>query len=403
MTQLSSRKREPLPLGIWALGLTSLFMDMSSELIHALLPVFLVTTLGASMLTLGLLEGVAEAIAAMTKVFSGVISDWMGKRKLLTVIGYGMAALTKPLFPLAASIEAVFAARFIDRIGKGIRGAPRDALIADIVPAAQRGAAYGLRQSLDTAGAVLGPLLAILLMIWLSGNIRLVFWFAVIPAIIAVIILIVAVREPEHRSDGQTIGAKSPIKLSEIAGLGRAYWLVVAIGAILTLARFSEAFLVLRAQSSGLTPTYVPLVMVVMSGAYTLSAYPAGLMADIMNRKNLMASGFAILILADLVLAMATGPFAVFAGVALWGLHMGLTQGLLSALIADASPAQLRGSAFGVFNFLCGLVLLAASAMAGLLWDISGPEATFLTGAFITLIGLAGLLLFVPAPAETAR
>ncbi len=403
MTQMTSPRHAPLPLGIWALGFTSLFMDMSSELIHALLPVFLVTTLGTSMLTLGLLEGLAEAIAAMTKVFSGVISDRIGKRKLLTVIGYGMSALTKPFFPLAESVHAVFAARFLDRIGKGIRGAPRDALIADIVPPAQRGAAYGLRQSLDTAGAVLGPLLAILLMIWLSGNIRLVFWFAVIPAMMAVVILIVAVREPEHRNDGQPVAAKSPIKLSEIAGLGRIYWLVVAIGAILTLARFSEAFLVLRAQSAGLTPTFVPLVMVVMSATYTLSAYPAGLMADIMNRKSLMASGFAILILADLTLAFATTPVIVFAGVALWGLHMGLTQGLLSALIADASPSHLRGSAFGVFNFLCGLVLLAASALAGLLWDMSGPEATFLTGAMITAMGLAGLLLFVPAPSETAR
>lgn len=399
----SAAPRPALPFGIWALGLTSLFMDMSSELIHALLPVFLVTTLGASVLTLGLLEGLAEAIASMTKVFSGVISDWMGKRKRLTVIGYGMAALTKPFFPLATSIDAVFAARFIDRIGKGIRGAPRDALIADLVPPAQRGAAYGLRQSLDTAGAVIGPLLAILLMIWLSGNIRLVFWFAVIPAVIAVLILMFAVREPERAQEDGKVPAKAPFKLAEIKSLGPAYWLVVAVGGVLTLARFSEAFLVLRAQSSGLTPTFAPLVMVVMSAAYALSAYPAGLLADSMNRKSLMATGFSILIVADLVLAFSTTPLSVFTGVALWGLHMGVTQGLISALIADAAPMHLRGSAFGVFNFICGLVLLAASGIAGLLWDISGPQATFLAGALITTMGLAGLILFVPTPAETVE
>lgn len=378
-----------LPAGIWALGFVSLFMDASSELVHALLPVFLVTTLGASMLTVGLIEGAAEATAAIVKVFSGVISDWIGKRKLLTVIGYGLAALSKPLFPLASSAETVFAARFIDRIGKGIRGAPRDALVADIATPGQRGAAYGLRQSLDTLGAVAGPLLAVVLMAHFAGDIRTVLWFAGLPAILAVALLVFAV----HESGGKTSGkrARSPFRSSEIRALGIAYWGVVGVGAVLTLARFSEAFLVLKAQSAGLSATHVPFVMVVMSAVYAFAAYPAGLLADRLDRRGLMAAGFAVLIAADLVLARSNAMPLVFAGVALWGLHMGLTQGLLSTLVADASPPELRGSAFGVFNLVSGLVLLMASALAGALWQGYGPAFTFHAGALITAAGLAAL------------
>lgn len=387
-------RAKSLPAGIWALGFVSLFMDMSSELVHALLPVFLVTTLGASMVAVGVIEGIAEATASITKVFSGVLSDWIGKRKLLTVVGYGLAALTKPLFPLAATIDTVFAARFIDRVGKGIRGAPRDALVADIVSPEQRGAAYGLRQSLDTAGAVAGPLLAILLMSLYADDIRTVLWFATLPALIAVLVLVFAVREPRHRQGvGEGKAARMPVRLDEIKGLGAVYWQIVAVGAVLTLARFSEAFLVLRAQSTGLAVTYVPLVMVAMSGVYTLTAYPAGLLADRLDRRTLLAFGFVPLVLADIVLAEATTPVIVFSGVALWGLHMGLTQGLLATLVADASPAKLRGSAFGVFNFVSGVVLLAASVLAGALWQSLGPAFTFYAGAAITSAGLAGLLV----------
>lgn len=388
MTDKPVAHNASLPRGIWALGIVSLFMDMSSELVHALLPVFLVSGLGASMLAVGFIEGVAEATASITKVFSGVISDWIGKRKLLTIVGYGLAALTKPLFPLATTVDAVFAARFIDRIGKGIRGAPRDALIADIVSPEQRGAAYGLRQALDTAGAVAGPLLAVLFMWLLADNIRAVFWVATLPAAVAVLVLVLAVREPPHR-DGE---AKAPFRLADLRELDRRYWGVVAVAGVLTLARFSEAFLVLRAQSSGLAVAYVPLVMVVMSAVYTVAAYPAGVLADRLDRRSLLAIGFAVLVAADVVLAEATTPVIVFAGVALWGLHMGLTQGLLSTLVADAAPSALRGSAFGIFNLICGGLLLAASAIAGMLWQGYGPAATFYVGAIITAAGLAGLL-----------
>jgi len=389
-----------IPRGIWALGLVSLFMDLSSELIHSLLPVFMVTVLGASAVTVGVIEGIAEATASITKIFSGLISDRLGKRKALAVAGYGLAAITKPLFALAPTIGWVLAARFSDRVGKGIRGAPRDALVADIAPPHLRGASYGLRQSLDTVGAFGGPLLAIALMALFAGDIRTVFWFAVIPAILSVAVLIAGVREPH--ADGAHGAARVPIRVRDLRQLSTHYWTVVLVGGVLTLARFSEAFLVLRAQSVGLGLTWVPLVMVVMSLVYSLSAYPAGALADRMNRRTLLALGFAVLILADLVLAFADGVGAVMAGVALWGLHMGLTQGLLATLIADASPAALRASAFGIFNFASGIVLLIASVVAGALWDMIGPAATFLAGAGFTaagLIGLAGL----PAMAPPAR
>ena len=380
-----------IPRGIWALGFVSLFMDVSSELIHSLLPVFMVTVLGASAVSVGIVEGIAEATASITKVFSGVVSDRLGKRKAIVFIGYGLAAATKPLFALAPTIGWVFAARFADRIGKGIRGAPRDALIADIAPAHLRGASYGLRQALDTVGAFAGPLAAIALMALFADDIRTVFWFAVIPAILSVAVLLAGVKEPAtDRKPGE---APPPITLADLGGLSLAYWGVVAVGAVLTLARFSEAFLVLRAQSVGLGLTWIPLVLVVMSAVYSASAYPAGVLADRMRRRSLLALGFVVLILADLLLAVAGSVWTVMLGVALWGLHMGLTQGLLATLVADAAPRHLRGSAFGIFNFVSGIVLLIASVFAGYLWDAIGPAATFIAGAGFTAIGLAGLVL----------
>ncbi len=380
-----------IPRGVWALGFVSLFMDVSSELIHSLLPVFMVTVLGASALSVGIVEGIAEATASITKVFSGVVSDHLGKRKAIVALGYGLGAISKPFFALAPTIGWVLGARFADRIGKGIRGAPRDALIADIAPPHLRGASYGLRQSLDTVGAFIGPLAAVGLMALLADDIRTVFWFAAIPAVLSVIVLLAGVKEPPSgRKPGE---APPPIQLAELGGLSTAYWGVVAVGAVLTLARFSEAFLVLRAQSVGLGLTWVPLVMAVMSAVYSASAYPAGVLADRMHRRTLLAIGFAVLVLADIVLAAAGSVWTVMIGVALWGLHMGLTQGLLATLVADAAPAHLRGSAFGVFNFVSGIVLLAASVLAGALWAAIGPPATFVAGAAFTALGLAGLLL----------
>jgi len=380
-----------IPGGVWMLGLVSLFMDLSSEMIHALLPLYLVTVLGTSTLTVGIIEGIAEATALITKIFSGVLSDYLGKRKLLAAIGYGLAAVTKPAFPLASSIGWLVAARFVDRLGKGIRGSPRDALIADLTPADLRGNAFGLRQSLDTVGAVLGPLLAIVCMAALANDFTAVFWIAVIPAFVSVAIIVFGVREPERPPGLRTV--RAPLARAELARLGAAYWVIVGVAAIFTLARFSEAFLLLRAQSVGLPLAIVPAVMVVMSVVYTLSAWPTGVLSDRIGRYGLLTAGFAILILADLVLAFAGNVTGVMAGAALWGLHMGLTQGLLAALVADTAPAELRGTAFGVFNLVSGVAMLAASVVAGALWDVAGPSGTFLAGAAFTAIALMALPL----------
>lgn len=380
-----------IPRTVWLLGCVSMLMDMSSELIHSLLPVFLTVTLGASATTLGVIEGAAEAVALIVKVFSGVISDYVGKRKWLTVLGYGLGALSKPLFAMANTIGWVFTARFIDRIGKGIRGAPRDAMVADVTPAEIRGAAFGLRQALDTIGAFAGPLLAIVLMLWWANDFRVVFWVAVIPAFLATILLIVGVREPASA----TTATKRPFPISRAAlgQLSSAYWWVVSVGAILTLARFSEAFLVLRAHQGGLSLAWTPLVFVAMNVIYAALAYPLGKLADKVSHRTLLVLGILPLIVADVLLAHSAQLEWVGVGLVFWGLHMAATQGLLAAMVADTAPPALRGTAFGVFNLASGLVMLAASALAGLLWDQLGADATFYAGAIFSGAALLLLLL----------
>lgn len=382
--------RQKLPRGIWALGFVSLFMDISSEMVHGLLPVFLVTVLGASTVTIGIIEGVGEATASISKLLSGWLSDRFGARKTLTVMGYGLSALSKPLFAVAPTASWVLFARFFDRTGKGVRGAPRDALVGDLAPPELRGAAYGLRQSLDTVGAFVGPLLAIALMALFANDFRLVFWLAVIPGVIAVAILVLGVREPVYNRE-QT-ATRFPLRRKELAALGKVFWGVVAVGTVLTLARFSEAFLILRAEEKGLPLALIPLVLIVMNVVYAASAYPVGVLSDKIGRRVILAVGFGILIVSDMTLALATDIWAVMAGVALWGLHMGMTQGLLAALVAETAPAPMRGTAFGVFNLFVGIALLAASVVAGALWDWIGPSATFIGGAAFAAVGLVGLL-----------
>ena len=380
-----------MPRGVWALGFVSMFMDISSEMIHSLLPLFLVGTLGASVALVGLIEGIAEATAAITKVFSGWLSDRIGKRKLLAVIGYGLGALTKPVFPLAATPVAIFGARMADRVGKGIRGAPRDALVADITPPEIRGAAFGLRQSLDTIGAFTGPLIAIALMFMLAGDIRGVFAWAIVPAVIAVVLLIVGVEEPVRAAG--TAPVPPPIRWAEVRAIGAPYWRVVVLGVVFTMARFSEAFLVLRASDLDVTAALVPGVMVAMNLVYAAVSAPAGSLSDRLDRRLILLAGLVVLITADLILAFASNIPGLLVGVAFWGLHMGLTQGLLAAMVVDTAPARLRGTAFGLFNLATGFSLLAASGVAGLLWSTLGASTTFLAGGgFATL---AAVLLAV--------
>jgi MFS family permease len=388
---MTQRKLAAIPGGVWALGFVSMLMDISSEMIHALLPLYLVVALGASALTVGIIEGIAESTALVTKIFSGAISDRLGKRKLLAALGYGLAAFTKPIFPLASTVEWLMVARFVDRIGKGIRGAPRDALVADLSPPEVRGASFGLRQSLDTVGAFLGPLLAITLM-WLTlDKFTFVFWMAVLPAFLSFFLIVVAVKEPERAAGSRHIG--NPISRADLYALGAPYWWIVAIGALFTLARFSEAFLILKAQSIVLSLWLAPAVLVAMNVAYALAAYPAGVLSDCADRRTILIAGFAVLVAADVVLAMAHGISSLGLGVVLWGLHMGLTQGLLATLVADASPVELRGTAFGFFNLASGIATLVASVIAGALWDAVGPAGTFTAGAVFTFVALIGLFV----------
>jgi MFS family permease len=391
MASISTRLRD-IPASIWALGFVSMLMDISSEMIHALLPIYLVSVLGASTLTVGIIEGLAEATAAITKIFSGALSDWLGRRKELAAFGYGLAALTKPIFPLAPDVGWLVAARFIDRIGKGIRGAPRDALVADLAPPALRGASFGLRQSLDTVGAFVGPGIAIVLMWFTADRFTTVFWVAVLPAFLALGVILFAVYEPPRPTGVRIV--KSPLSPPEIARLGPAFWRVVAIATVFTLARFSEAFLILKVREVGLPIALMPGVLVLMNVVYALAAYPVGVLSDRLDRKTILVAGLGILILSDGVLAISSSVAMAALGIALWGLHMGFTQGLLATLIADTAPQELRGTAYGMFNLTTGVALLAASVIAGGLWDSGGSQATFLSGALFAMVALGGLLAF---------
>ena len=380
-----------IPSGIWVLGFVSLLMDISSEMIHSLLPLFMVTTLGASTLAVGLVEGLAESLALVVKVFSGTLSDYLGKRKGLALFGYALGAFTKPLFAVATGVDLILTARLLDRVGKGVRGAPRDAMVADIAPPQLRGAAFGLRQSLDTVGAFFGPLLAVGLMLLWANDFRAVFWVAVFPGLMAVALLLFGIHEPEHR---QASKGRNPIRWDNLIRLGSAYWWVVGFGAMFTLARFSEAFLVLRAQQGGIPIALVPLVMVAMNLIYALSAYPFGKLSDQMSHMRLLTLGLLVLIAADLVLAMNDHWGVVLLGVGLWGLHMGMTQGLLATMVADTAPADLRGTAFGLLNLASGLAMLIASVLAGFLWDQFGASFTFYAGAVFCGIAVMGLTLY---------
>ncbi len=379
-----------IPSGIWVLGFVSMLMDISSEMIHSLLPLFMVTTLGASAFTVGLIEGAAESTALIVKVFSGVISDYLGKRKSLAVIGYAMGAFTKPLFAIAPGLGLLITARLLDRVGKGIRGAPRDALVADLTPPHLRGAAFGLRQSLDTVGAFTGPLLAVGLMLLWANDFRAVFWVAVIPGFMAVALLMVGISEPD-RAPGAP--RTNPIRRENLRRLSASYWWVVGIGAVFTLARFSEAFLVLRANQVGIPLALVPLVMVAMNLIYAVSAYPFGKLSDRFSHARLLMLGLLVLVAADVVLALGTQWTVLIGGVALWGIHMGITQGLLATMVAATAPADLRGTAFGLFNLVSGVALLIASGVAGLMWDRYGAAMTFFASAVFCLIAMVGLAL----------
>jgi MFS family permease len=380
-----------LPRAIWMLGFTSLFMDMSTEILQSLLPLFMVSVLGAPVALVGLIDGLTEATASFTKILSGAFSDHLGKRKLLALAGYSFSALAKPLVPLSTGLMTVFVARFLDRVGKGVRDAPRDALVADIVSARQRGAAYGLRQGLDTLGALAGPLVAVGLMALFAGNFRIVFWFSCIPAVACVLTLTFGVKEP----DGIRRAEREPFPLMprQLKRLSADFWILIGVIFLLLLPRFSESMLLLRARNVGLDATWVPLVFAAMNMVYAPIAAPAGALSDRFGRRRMIFAGFAMLIPAHLLLYAADRPALVFAGAIFWGLHYGLTQGALSAVVADAAPKHLRGTAFGIFHLVSGLAVLIGSVAAGIVWDVQGPPMTFLYAAIVGGVGLFCLLL----------
>jgi MFS family permease len=380
--------RTRIPRAVWVLGFVSLFMDMSSELIHAVLPVYLTTVLGLSVLAVGVIEGIAEATASMMKLVSGAVSDRFAARKPLVLLGYGLAALTKPVFPLAESASGVVAARFVDRVGKGIRGAPRDAVVADVTPHALRDAAYGLRQALDTVGAFVGPLLAMGLIVWWAGDLRAVLWAASVPAALAVLLLVMGLEEPPRAAPARA-GERARWRFASLRAFPPAYWGLIVLAALFALARLAEAFLVLRAQELGLRLALIPLVMIVMSACYAVSAYPAGLLAARHGRRATLGAGLIALAASFSALGAWDHAAALWAGVALYGLHMGLTQGALSAAVAAAAPVELRATAFGAFHFVTGLFQLGGAAFAGWLWSAHGSASAFTLGAGAALAALA--------------
>lgn len=380
-----------IPKSIWTLGFVSLLMDISSEMIHSLLPVFMVSSLGMSVMLVGLLDGIAEATTLIVKIFSGALSDRLGKRKILATIGYGLSAFSKPLFALANNFPMLAVARMGDRIGKGIRGAPRDALIADITPPEIRGAAFGLRQSLDTIGAVGGPLIATGLMVLWANDFRSIFWIAAIPALASLLLLMFGVQEPQAKIKKATA---FPLSRAQLKLLPQSYWTIVSIGGLFTLARFSEAFLLLRAQQLNVSMALIPLIMVAMNAVYALTAYPFGKLSDRVSPYTLLQYGLLVLIAADLCFASTHSVIGLVCGIVLWGVHMGMTQGLLSSLISQFAPTDLRGTAFGMFNLVCGICLLLASFIAGALWETLGAQATFWAGVLLATLSLIALGVF---------
>ncbi|MEA5626190.1 MFS transporter [Nostoc sp. UHCC 0251] len=388
---MATKTFQTIPRNVWVLGFVSLLTDISSEMIHSVLPLFLVSVLGANLLTVGWIEGIAESTASVLKVFSGALSDYLGQRKRLAVAGYGLSTLVKPLFALATSPASVLIARFGDRVGKGIRVAPRDAIVADVTDSAHRGAAYGLRQSLDTIGAFTGPLMAFMLMSFSRQNFRLVFWLAVLPGILAVALLAIGVREPSNINSQRQ---NNPLQWSALQSLGKSYWVLVAVALLFNLGNSSDAFLLLQAQQAGVSASLIPLTLVVMNIAYSLSAYPVGLLSDRIGRLGLLVGGFSVYALAYLGFAFVDAPWQVWGLFALYGLHQGMSQGILLALVADRVPSHLRGTAFGLINLAIGVALLPASLLGGILWQTISPKATFIAGSIFALSAIALLLVF---------
>ncbi len=387
----SKKRLKNIHRNVWILGLVSLFTDFGTKAIQSILPLFLVSVLGANVSIIGLIEGIAESTASILKLFSGALSDYWGRRKELAILGYGLSTAIIPLFALANSPLWVLVARFGDRLGKGIRVAPRNALVADVTPIEQRGAAYGLRQTLDTIGAFSGPLVATIILLISGQNFRLVFWVALVSGIISVCLLVKGIRETPSSKEKRS----KLIQWDTFQQLGRNYWVLVLAATLFNLGHFSDAFLLLKAQHIGIANAWIPLSMIVMNFSYMLSAYPLGLLSDRMGRKQLLVVAFWLFSLVYLGFAWVQQPQQIWGLFALYGVYLGMSQGILLALVADVTPSELRGTGFGVINLVIGIILLPANLLAGFVWETANPQIPFLLGSFLAILASFILLLGV--------
>lgn len=402
------KSRRSIPGVIFAIGLVQFLINISSVMIFSLSAVYLKSILGVPTGWIGFLEGAVEASAHATKLFSGIISDYLRRRKAVMVVGYVLVTLTRPILAISESFVAVFVARFFDRFGNGIQSTPRDALVGDIAPKEIKGECFGLRQSLGTAGSFTGGVVGILAMIWTADNFHHVFWIATIPAVLALIILVIAVKEPkpiplleEERDVNLEKPKRHPIRLSDLKRLGKDYWILMGIVGAFMLARPTEAFMSLHAHETfGLLDRYLPAILLTYNFTYSLSSYPVGRLADRMNRYQLLQVGFGALILADLLLAFAPNIYIMFLGVAVWGIQMGISQSIFLTLVDHIVPQDLRGTAFGFFYLISALALIVAGTAAGNIAQHFGNVGTaFLASSGVGLFALI-LLRAVPKPQQ---
>ncbi|MBI5682857.1 MAG: MFS transporter [Deltaproteobacteria bacterium] len=362
-------------------------MDISSEMIYPLVPLFLATILGTTKTTIGIIEGVAESTASILKVFSGYLSDKLGRRKLLMGLGYGVSVLSRPIMGLSVSWSQVLAARFIDRLGKGIRTAPRDAIIADSVETNNLGKAFGFHRAMDTVGAVIGPAIAFFLLLIFSNNFRLIFWLSMIPGLIAVALIIFFITEKRKSRDEL---AKLPkLTIKDFDGNFRHYMIVIAL---FSIGNTSDAFLILRAENLGVDKEYIPVVYLLFNLVYSMSSMPLGILADKIGFRKTIILSFILYAAVYLGFGLADSAYHVLFLFCIYGVFKGMSEGTQRAYLATLSPPERKATAFGIYHMVVGFALLPASIIGGFLWDRIGPHATFFYGA---LTGILSAVLFI--------
>lgn len=389
---MRSTGKPGLPRNVWVLGLVSLFNDTATEMSYWLLPQFLVSVLGAGPMAFGFIEGAAQTVASFARLFSGFLADRLKRRKALAGAGYTLANLTKPLLALSTSWMQVFWIRFADRAAKGFRGAPRDALLADSVEPDRRGAAFGLRQSMDSAGAILGPLGAVVLLPVFLGNVRMVFWAAAVPGLISIVLVWALVREVRPSSATKSSRQANPPFRLWSASNRRLLGILLAV-AIFSLGNSSDLFLILRAQNLGVSTHWAPLLGLVFNTVYTLLSWPAGWLSDRLPRRILVVLGYLTYSLIYCGFAVTSSKVFVWPLFAIYGAYYAFTEGVLKAWIADLVPSEARASAYGVFNWIVGLAAFPASLLAGWLWVHASPAAPFYFGGATAFFGSVLLLM----------